>query len=247
MEMTTITLILVFAGTLTIGVAKAYERMTGTTPESWDKAKFGIFVFVVGGIMLLQYMTSKELNFPGDTIIAAVMTLVEPIAALFGMAYVTILSGKFLKKDVVEPVVASIVKPDVCTPAPGTITITKPAQQVNLPDGGCEVTPSLNGKTFHLIYGLQSPVTIQFAIEATQVTADHSGYERVLVDWDDGTTQEIVLMQGKAKAEHTFRYIRDNKYTGKTFNPVFTFVENTGEKFVVNGDGRSIEIGVETQ
>jgi hypothetical protein len=127
-----------------------------------------------------------------------------------------------------------------------TPTAQQPTTQTNLPSGGCNVNPSIGGKVFHLIYGLTSPVTVSFALDATQPTTDHSGYTSVDINWDDGSTQNVPLVKGHADAEHTYTFKKTDKYTGKTFNPVFTFNESTGEKFVINGDGRSVEIGVES-
>jgi hypothetical protein len=133
-------------------------------------------------------------------------------------------------------------------PVTNTVTATTPTvtEPVNLPDGGCTVNPSIGGKVFHLIYGIPSPVTVSFALDATQPTADHSGYVSVDIDWNDGTFQLVPLVKGHADVEHTFKFVPIAHYTGMTFNPVFTFNENTGEKMVVNGEGRTVEIGVES-
>ena len=228
-----------FFGTLAIGAVKAYERVTApNSVETWDKAKFGIFTAVAGAIMLIEYLSSGIMAFPTDAIINTGVVIVTPIASLFGLTYAAIMGGSLIKRDVIVPVLSKN------TP----VTAAKPVQgnPTNLPDGGCTVSPSIGGKSFQLIYGLPSPSTVDFDFFATQPTTDHSGYTSVDVDWDDGTVQKIPLSMGKARVSHVFVFDgKGTKYTGKTFNPIFTFNENTGEKFVLNANGTMVEIGVE--
>lgn len=227
---TMITLIVTFVGALAIGYAKFYERKI-SSGETWSDQKFGMFFLVALALMAMTYFLSGGTSFPEEETLNAVYMLIEPIAALFGLTVATITGGRILKQKVVAPVVA-----------PAAPVTTEPVGI--FPVDGCEVTPSIGGKIAHLTYEHKSPLTVDFALEGTQPTSDHQGYTSAIIDWDDGTSQPVTLINGKATVTHTFNFIKTEKYTGKTFNPVFTFLRNDGQKFVVNGDRRSIDIGV---
>lgn len=238
---TVLALTFTFVGVLVIGALKAYERITApNSVETWDKAKFGTFVVVAGAIMIIEYFSSGIMAFPTDSVIQVGMVIFTPIASLFGLTYAALIGGNLIKRDVLVPIASSI------SGKPTTDATPKPVSPMVDLGGGCDVSPSIGGKSFRLIYGLRSPVTVQFDLEGIQPTPEHYGYTSVDIDWDDGTVQNVPLVKGKATIGHVFIFEKTSKYTGKTFNPVFTFNENTGQKFVVNGgEGRSIEIGVE--
>jgi hypothetical protein len=238
---TVLALTFTFVGVLVIGALKAYERITApNSVETWDRAKFGTFVVVAGTIMLIEYFSSGLMAFPTDAIIQTGVTIVTPIASLFGLTYTALIGGSLVKRDVLAPIASSI------SGKPTTVATPKPTSPMVDLEGGCDVSPSIGGKVFRLIYGLPSPVSVQFDLEGIQPTIDHYGYTSVDIDWDDGTVQSVPLVKGKATIGHVFIFEKTSKYTGKTFNPVFTFNENTGQKFVINGgEGRTIEIGVE--
>ena len=235
----TITALLLISGVLYVSLMFIYRRLTAG--ETFDLQKYAltfgyVALLAVGAYIVAGAVPDFNAIFiqvqEGIPDSAGVLTLLTTV--LIG-----IIQQLFKRTSGTSVTTTAAVKPTAAVP-PGT-------NPVNLPDGGCTVTPSIGGKTFQLIYGLASPVTVAFDFFATQPTTDHSGYTSVDVDWDDGTVQNVPLSFGKGKVEHTFIFDgKGTKYTGKTFNPVFTFNENTGEKFVLNKDGIMVEIGVET-
>lgn len=101
-----------------------------------------------------------------------------------------------------------------------------------------KVTPTL-------LYGLKSPSTITFRLEGTQPQPDHPGIVAVTVNWDDGLSELITLTNGYAEVKHTFSFKPTDKYTGKTFNPMFMLHGSDGSSLPFNFDGISVEIGIE--
>jgi hypothetical protein len=240
--------------TASLGYYNAHRK----TGEAFDWNKFLPVVYM--GILasfVLWYFGLTEISAYN---IQAWIEQYAPILEAGGLGQILISAGSLgtiaaigqqLWKKIFPPATETVVVTNnttTTTPASTTTTTTTPASSdpVNLPDGGCTVNPSLGGKVFHLIYGLPSPATIAFALDATQPAADHSGYVSCDIDWNDGTFQLVPLVKGHADVDHTFKFVPIAHYTGMTFNPVFTFNENTGEKMVVNGEGRTVEIGVES-
>jgi hypothetical protein len=232
-----ITIALTFMGVLAIGAAKAYQRITNPgAPENWDPKKFGIFVLVVGGVMLVGYSVSGAVEFPSDELIQVGWNLVTPVAAIFGFAYTTILGGSLVKRDVIVPIVASV-KSEAAEKAVKTAVAAVPTTS---PTGafqmGFTVTPTYKEGT--------SPLPIQFKIYATQPAADHPGVTSVDIDWGDESGQNVPMSNGYATIGHIFSFVKTDKYTGHTFYPVFTFNGNDGSKTMFNVDGKGVEIWV---
>jgi len=230
---TAVTLSLTFIGVLVIGYGKYYERKI-IGGEKWSDAKFGMFFLVAGGVMVFEYFAigNGDVAFPAEETLNAVYALVNPILAIFGGTIATITGGRILNTKVIKPAIAG--------------QAAEPVQQVSLTPGGANVKASVGGKAFQLVYGLKPPVEVKFELEGTTATAEHTGYISVDVDWDDGTFERVPLTFGKATVMHTFNFVKTEKYTGKTFNPVFKFNSNDGTVFAVNTeDGRGLEIGVE--
>jgi hypothetical protein len=232
----TLTYLLLFAGVLYVTIMFLYRRVTAG--EQFDAQKYATTFGYVALVAIGAYVVTGALPDFNDVYLQLQAGIPEGAEILTLLT--TVLIGIIQKLFKAKPVsTLPVVKPQV-VPATG---VTNP---INLPDGGCTVTPSIGGKNFQLIYGLISPVTVMFDFFATQPTSDHSGYTSVDVDWDDGTVQNIPLSFGKGRVEHNFIFDgKGTKYTGKTFNPVFTFNENTGEKFILNAEGTMVEIGVE--
>jgi hypothetical protein len=226
-----------FIGTLAIGALKAYERITAPEkPESWDTAKFGIFVVVAGGIMLIEYLSSGIMAFPTDSLVQVGVTVVTPIASLFGLTYATILGGTAIKRDVIVPIIASA-KAEAAQKAVQKAIVAVPTTsnggQFQM---GFTVTPTYKEGT--------SPLPVQFKIYATQPTIDHPGVTSVDIDWGDETGQNVPLTNGAASIGHIFSFVKTDKYTGHTFYPLFTFNGSDGSKSVFNLDGKGVEIWV---
>jgi len=226
-DMTTVTLVFTFIGVLVIGAAKYYERKIEGSTEPWNNAKFGLFVLVAAGVMLFEYIYVGNMQFPADEVIGSILTLATPIASLFGLTYTIILGGKYVKNGVVIPVIANI--QSGAAPKP---TGTPAAFAM-----GYTVTPTYKeGK---------SPLPVPFKIYATQPQPDHPGVVSVDIDWADGFTQNVPLINGEATVSHIFAFITTPKYTGHTFYPIFTFIGNDGSRTVFNLDGRGVEIWVQ--
>lgn len=101
-------LVFTFIGVLSIGIVKAYQRITGSSEDTWDKTKFGWFVVVVSAIMILEYIGSKAITFPGDAVIGMIYNMTVPIFSIFGTAYVALTGGKIIKDSVVVPTIKDI-------------------------------------------------------------------------------------------------------------------------------------------
>ena len=224
---TMITLILTFIGVLFLGAFKAYERINNPgNPDTWDKAKFGTFAVVVALIMLIEYVTSGVINFPADEVINAAVVFATPIAGLFGLALTAITAGRLVKNDVVVPIVNSV------TSGTGKVETSTGWSM------GYTVTPTYK-------FG-KSPLTVEFAIYATQPQPDHAGIVTVDIDWADGSHQLVPLVKGEATVSHTFSFVKNDKYSGHTFFPVFRFNGNDGSVTMFNVDGKGVEIWVES-
>jgi len=224
-----ITLILTFIGVLILGAFKAYERINNPgNAETWDKAKFGTFVVVVALIMVVEYVASGAVNFPADEVINAALVFVNPIAGLFGIAITAITAGRLVKNDVVIPIVAS-----VKSGASAKTVTTETGFSL-----GYTVTPTYK-------FG-KSPLPVTFEIYATQPQPDHPGIVSVDIDWADGSKQLVPIVQGAATVQHTFVFVKTDKYTGHTFYPIFAFNGSDGSKTMFNVDGKGVEIWVES-
>lgn len=227
-----ITLFLTFIGVLVIGAFKAYERINAPgSSETWDKSKFGIFVVVVAGIMLIMYATDGGISFPADDIIQVGISMTAPIFALFGLAYTTIVAGKIVKNDVVVPIVASV----------KTSAAKKSAGE--LPSGDINWLAMMVTPTYR--YGV-SPLHVDFKLYGTQPTSEHPGIASVTIDWTDGVVQTAQMVNGEATTDHTFTFVKNDKYTGHTFYPIFTINGSDGSKKMFNVDGKGVEIWVQS-
>jgi hypothetical protein len=235
----TITALLLISGVLYVSLMYIYRRLSAG--ESFDPQKYALTFGYVALMAVGAYIVAGVIPDFNQIYIEVSQGIPDSAGVLTLLTTVLIGVIQQLFKRTAQPQAKAVARPTAQV-AQGTVV----SNPVNLPDGGCSVTPSINGKNFQLIYGLKSPVTVVFDFFATQPTSDHSGYTSVDVDWDDGTVQNIPLSFGKAKVEHKFIFDgKGTKYTGKTFNPIFTFNETTGEKFILNQDGIMVEIGVE--
>jgi len=235
-NITTFTILFTFVGTLIIGAFKAYERITNPgSPETWDKGKFGLFVVVVGGIMILEYLSSGVMSFPTDEIIQIGITMTTPIFGLFGLAYSTIIAGKLVKRDVIVPIVASIKSESA--PKPVTLTGTLSASETNWL--AISVTPTYKAGKGVL------PVT--FNIYGTQPQPDHPGIASIDIDFaDDSQIQTVMLKGDYATADHIYTFVKTPEYTGHTFYPIFKCNGSDGSTYLFNaGERKSVEIYVE--
>ena len=234
-NITTFTVLFTFIGVLVIGAFKAYERITNPgSPETWDRAKFGLFVVVVGVIMLLEYLSSGVMSFPTDDIIQIGITMTTPIFGLFGLAYSTIVAGKLIKRDVIVPIVASV-KAEAASKPTGT---PLPASETNWL--AISVTP-----TYQAGKGI---VPVKFNIYGTQPQPDHPGISSIDIDFADGSAIQTVVLKGdQATADHIFTFVKTQEYTGHTFYPIFKCNGSDGSTYLFNaGDRKSVEIYVES-
>jgi len=227
LDMQTFTLIFTFLGVLVIGAVKAYERISGSNPESWDNAKFGMFFVVTIIVMGIEYGATGSAAFPADDLIVAFMAVLNPIFALFGTVYTTMIAGRFVKDKVIVPTVAAV---------SNGISVAKTPEVVGWSQG-FTVTPTYKeGK---------SPMPVTLKIYATQVNPDHSGVTDVDIDWADGTFTNVPLKQGYGEVSHTYTFVADAHYTGHTFFPIFQFNGSDGTKTMFNVEGKGVEIWVQ--
>ena len=231
-----IAIIFTFIGVLVIGYAKWYERKTapGST-EVWDDKKFGMFFIVAAAVMIFEYFYTGTMAFPGEETINSFMILLNPIFAIFGTAYTTIIAGRLIKNNVVVPAIASV-------KAESTVYPTVPGQVVNWL--ALHVTPNyLAGKGV-------LPVT--FHIYGTQAQPDHPGIASIEIDFTDGSPVQTVILKGdSAKIDHVFTYVKspESKYTGHTFYPIFKINGSDGSTSLWNAEEygrRPVEIYVES-
>jgi hypothetical protein len=181
--------------------------------------------------MLIVYFTTGVIQFPSEVIIQLGISMSTAIFALFGLAYSTIMAGSLVKRDVVIPIVASIKES-----AAAKASISASASETNWLS--TKITPTYK-------YG-RSPLTVLFNIYSTQPQPDHPGVVSVDIDWSDGGKQLVPVIKGEASVSHTFTFVKNDKYTGHTFYPVFTVNGNDGSQMVMNVDGKSVEIWVES-
>jgi len=231
---TVLTISFTFIGVLVIGALKAYERITApNSVETWDKAKFGTFVVVAGVIMLIEYFSSGIMAFPTDAIIQTGVTIVTPIASLFGLTYAALIGGSLVKRDVIVPIVASVkseAKP---------VTIATPLSASDTNWLAISVTP-----TYKAGKGIL-PVT--FNIYGTQPQPDHPGIASINIDFgDDSQIQTVMLKGDHTTADHIYTFVKTPEYTGHTFYPIFKCNGSDGSTYLFNaGDRKSVEIYVE--
>ena len=228
-----IAIIFTFIGVLVIGYAKWYERKTapGST-EVWDDKKFGMFFVVAAAVMVFEYFYTGAMAFPGEETVNSFMMLLNPIFAIFGTAYTTIIAGRLVKNTVVIPTVVSIKEGAATTGTP------LPASEVNWL--AISVTPTYQaGKGF---------TPVKFNIYGTQPDPDHPGIASIDVDFGDGAPgQTIKMVQDHATVDHIYTFTKTPEYTGKTFYPIFKCNGSDGSTYLFNaGDRKSVEIWVES-
>jgi len=232
---TVLTLAFTFIGVLVIGALKAYERITApNSVETWDKAKFGTFVVVAGVIMLIEYFSSGIMAFPTDAIIQTGVTIVTPIASLFGLTYAALIGGSLVKRDVIVPIVASV-KSEASPKPTGTPLSAGETNWLAI-----SVTP-----TYQAGKGI---VPVKFNIYGTQPQPDHPGIASIDIDFADGSAIQTVVLKGDhTTADHIFTFVKTPEYTGHTFYPIFKCNGSDGSTYLFNaGDRKSVEIYVES-
>jgi len=174
-------------------------------------------------LAIIAFLNYLRTNFAKTTATAAVTTATAATAAA------------------AAPIPAATAAPIVITvPAavqPGSAAAAAPASTAF--DLGFSVTPTL-------IYGLKSPTTITFRLSGSQAAVDHPGIESVDISWDDGSSQNVKMVNGYAEVQHIFMFVKTGHYTGWTFNPVFIINGTDGSRRTFNMDGTSVEIGIET-
>jgi hypothetical protein len=224
-----IAIIFTFIGVLVIGYAKWYERKTspGST-ETWDDKKFGLFFVVAAGVMIFEYYATGTIAFPGEDTINSFIQLLNPIFAIFGTAYTVLIAGKLAKNNVVVPVVAGI----------QAGAAAKNAETIETNWLALSVTPTYK-------FGV-SPFEVAFNLYGTQPTPDHAGINSVDIDWGDGQKQLVPMVKGGAEVKHTFTFVKNDKYTGHTFYPVFVANGNDGSSKTYNIEGKMVEIWVQS-
>lgn len=229
-----ITFGILIAGLIYESTMFVYRKINTGEQFSWDK-----FALTYGYVALLA--TSAYLvtgNIPQvEDIIAQIGTSIPEWPSVFTLASTVALGfiQKFLKTKGLTSTGGTVCAPGHTAQAP-----------VPFPADGCNVRMYINGKQETLTYGYKKQVTAKFIFEATRLTLDHPGFITVKTNWDDGTVTETQLVNGTATVDHTFTFVKEGKYTGKTFDPEFTFIRNDGATVVVNKEPtRIIEIGVE--
>jgi len=232
---TALALIFTFVGVLVIGALKAYERITApNSVETWDRAKFGTFVVVAGAIMIIEYLASGIMSFPTDTIIQTGITIVTPIASLFGLTYAALIGGNLVKRDVIVPIVASV-KSEAAPKPTGTPLSSGDTNWLAI-----SVTPTYKAGKGTL------PVT--FNMYGTQPQPDHPGIASIDIDFTDGSPIQTVMLKGDyATADHIYSFTKTSEYTGHTFYPIFRCNGSDGSTYLFNaGERKPVEIYVES-
>jgi hypothetical protein len=230
-----ITFGILIAGLIYESTMFVYRKLSVGEQFSWDK-----FALTYGYVALLA--TSAYLvtgNIPQvDDIIVQIGNAIPEWPSVFTLATTVALGviQKFLKTKGLTSTGGS----------PAVVVQQPTATPVPFPADGCNVKMFINGVQQTLTYGYISQVTAKFVFEATQPTADHPGFTSVVTNWDDGSASVTQLVNGAAGIDHTFVFVKEGKYTGKTFNPEFKFVRSDGAEVLINGEaGRIIDIGVE--
>ena len=87
---------------------------------------------------------------------------------------------------------------------PGSAVAAAPASTTF--DLGFSVTPTL-------LYGLKSPATLTFRMTGSHAV-NHPGIASVDISWDDGSSQNVKMVNGYAEVSHTFIFVAQPHYTG---------------------------------